>query len=78
MSRVDLFERIRRDRRLEPEISQRELARRYGVHRRTVRVALTSAVPPPRKKPSRARAPVLEPAMDWIDAMLREPPAPGR
>lgn len=72
LSRVDLFERIRRDRRLEPEISQRELARRYGVHRRTVRVALTSAVPPPRKKPSRARAPVLEPAMDWIDAMLRE------
>jgi transposase len=72
LSRVDLFERIRRDRRLEPGISQRELARRYGVHRRTVREALTSAVPPPRKKPSKSRALVLEPAMDWIDAMLRE------
>ncbi|BEL12836.1 hypothetical protein Q0Z83_110270 [Actinoplanes sichuanensis] len=69
---MELFERIRRDRRLEPEISQRELARRYGVHRRTVREALHSPVPPPRKKPSKTRASVLGPAMDWIDAMLRE------
>jgi transposase len=69
---VELFERIRRDRRLDPEVSQRELARRYGVHRRTVRAALQAAVPPPRKKPSKSRALVLEPVMDWIDAMLRE------
>jgi len=72
LSRVELFERIRRDRRLDPEVSHRELARRYGVHRRTVRTALQAAVPPPRKKPSKTRALVLEPAMGWIDAMLRE------
>jgi transposase len=72
LSRVELFERIRRDRRLDPEVSHRELARRYGVHRRTVRTALQAAVPPPRKKPSKTRRLVLEPAMGWIDAMLRE------
>ena len=38
-SRVELFEQIRRDRRLE-ELSIRELAERHGVHRRTVRQAL--------------------------------------
>lgn len=68
-SRVELFERIRRDKRLEPGLSQRELARRYGTHRRTVRAALTSAVPPRRKSPRKTRALVLEPAMEWIDAM---------
>ena len=47
-SRVELFEQIRRDRRLE-ELSIRELAERHGVHRRTVRQALAAAVPPPRK-----------------------------
>lgn len=35
-SRVELFEQIRRDRRVE-ELSIRELAERYRVHRRTVR-----------------------------------------
>jgi transposase len=72
LSRVELFERIRRDRRADPGVSVRELARRHGVHRRTVREALVSAVPPERKKPARARRMVLEPAMGWIDAMLRE------
>jgi len=72
LSRVELFERIRRDRRAEPDVPVRELARRHGVHRRTVREALGSAVPLPRKKPARTRSLVLEPAMGWIDAMLRE------
>ena len=40
-SRVELFEQIRRDRRLE-ELSIRELAERHRVHRRTVRQALAS------------------------------------
>lgn len=71
MSRVELFERIRRDRRVDPLVSQRELARRHGVHRRTVRLALASAVPPERRKPVRTRRSPLEPAMGWIDAMLR-------
>jgi DNA-directed RNA polymerase specialized sigma24 family protein len=47
-SRVELFEKIRRDRRLD-ELSIRELADRHGVHRRTVRQALAAAVPPPRR-----------------------------
>lgn len=41
------------------------------MHRRTVRQALLSAVPPPRKKPA-PRAAVLDPAKPWIDEMLRE------
>ena len=59
-SRVEVFEQIRRDRRIEG-LSIRELATRHGVHRRTVRQALASAVPPPRKQyPSRLR-PALDP-----------------
>ncbi|TWP32363.1 IS21 family transposase [Leekyejoonella antrihumi] len=68
-SRVELFAAIRRDARVE-ELSIRELARRHGVHRRTVRQALASAVPPPRKRPVRV-SPRLDPFRDAIDAMLR-------
>ena len=71
LSRVELFARIRRDRRTDPQVSVRTLADRYQVHRRTVREALDHAVPKERKKPSRRRS-VLEPAYGWIDAMLRE------
>src|SRR5882757_2290152 len=71
LSRVELFSSIRRDKRLDPGVSQRALAEKYSVHRRTVRQALGSAVPPPRKTPPRRRT-VLDPAKDWIDAMLRE------
>ena len=45
-SRVELFEQIRRDRRIE-DLSIRELAERHNVHRRTVRQALDSPLPPP-------------------------------
>lgn len=69
-SRVELFEAIRRDARVE-ELSIRGLSDRYGVHRRTVRQALASAEPPGRKVPVRS-APRLEPAKALIDAMLRE------
>ncbi len=48
MSRAEQFERIRRDHRVEG-LSIRALARRHKVHRRTVRDALASAIPPPRK-----------------------------
>lgn len=68
-SKVELFEAIRRDHRRE-ELSIRGLADRYRVHRRTVREALASAAPPPRKTPVRA-APRLDPAKELIDAMLR-------
>jgi transposase len=72
LSRVEVFERIRRDRRLDPQVSVRELAERHGVHRRTVRQALTVAVPPPRKGHAGGRPSVLAPVAGWIDAMLRE------
>lgn len=68
-SRVELFAAIRRDARVE-ELSIRALAKRHGVHRRTVRQALASATPPPRKTPVR-RSPRLDPYRDAIDAMLR-------
>lgn len=70
-SRVVQFEAIRRDRRVDPQVSIRELSRRHGVHRRTVRAALTSAVPPQRKSPVRV-APVLGPVRGVIEAMLVE------
>jgi transposase len=68
-SRVELFEMIRRDRRLD-ELSIRELADRHGVHRRTVRQALAAAVPPPRQVyPVRPR-PAIDPWVTVIDAWL--------
>ena len=69
MSRVELFECIRRDWRLE-KTPVRELARKYAVHRRVVRQALESAMPPERKAPAKRRS-VLDPAKGWIDEMLR-------
>ncbi len=69
-SKVEMFEAIRRDARLE-ELSIRGLADRYGVHRRTVRQALAAAEPPARKVPARV-APRLDPAKVLIDEMLRE------
>ena len=70
MSKVDLFASIRHDARIEG-LSVRELARRYNVHRRTVRAALESAVPPPRKVPVRS-AIRLDPFKPYIEEMLRE------
>ncbi|MEO3929108.1 IS21 family transposase [Micromonosporaceae bacterium B7E4] len=70
-TRVELFERIRADRRADPSASQREL-RRHQVSRRTVRAALASALPPPRRRPVRGRPLVLTPVLAVVDAMLRE------
>ncbi len=69
-TRVELYEAIRRDARRE-DLSIRALADRHGVHRRTVRAALASAVPAPRKVPVRV-APKLEAAKPLIDAMLEQ------
>jgi transposase len=66
--RVELFADIRRDSRVE-ELSIRALARKYQVGRDTVRQALASPVPPPRKTPVR-RSPRLDPFKGVIDAML--------
>ena len=68
-SRVELFEQIRRDWRAGGR-SIRELAVRHRVHRRTVRQALASAVPPPRKEyPLRPR-PAIGPYAAIIDGWL--------
>jgi transposase len=70
-SRVELFEQIRRGRRIEG-LSIRELAGRHGVHRRTVRQALASAIPPPRKTYPRRPRPAIDPYVEVIDRWLRE------
>ncbi len=66
-SRVELFEQIRRDQRAGGS-SIRELAERHEVHRRTVRQALASAVPPPRK----AYRPRPRPAIGPYEAVIGE------
>ena len=69
-SRVEVFEEIRRAARTDPSLSVRELARRHGVHRRAVRQALASPVPPPRREyPNRSR-PAIDPWREVIDAWL--------
>ncbi len=65
---MELFEQIRKAHDRE-ELSIRELARRFHVHRRTVRQALASALPPPRRVASRS-SPALDPWMGVIDAWL--------
>jgi len=48
-SKVELFEEIRRGYAAGETI--KGLARKHGVHRRMVRQALASAIPPERRKP---------------------------
>ena len=79
-SRVELFELIRRDRDREG-LSIRELARRHGVHRRVVRQALSSPLPPPRKTHEPREAPKLGAYHGLIDEWLvadREAPRKQR
>ncbi|NMM34320.1 MAG: IS21 family transposase [Phycicoccus sp.] len=68
-SRVELFEEIRRDRRTQA-LSIRELAERHNVHRRAVRAALASALPPPRKAYGARPRPATDPWAGVIDAWL--------
>jgi transposase len=79
-SRVEQFEQMRRDREREG-LSIRALAERHGVHRRAVRQALASPLPPPRKQPEGRPAPKLGPYRPLIDEWLladREAPRKQR
>jgi hypothetical protein len=66
---VELFELIRRDRDRE-DLSIRALAERHSVHRRAVRQALASPLPPKRKRPEGRPAPKLGPYRELIDGWL--------
>jgi transposase len=70
-SRVELFEQIRKAHEREG-LSIHELSRRFGTHRRTVRQALASAVPPPRKPAPPRVSPALGPWKAVIDKWLAE------
>ncbi len=79
-SRMELFEQIRRDRDREG-LSKRALAVKYGVHRRAVRQALVSPVPPVKRSPVSRPAPKLGAHHALIDAWLvadREAPRKQR
>jgi transposase len=73
MSRVELFEKIRKDHR--QGMSIRALAVKHGVHRRTVRQAIASSVPPPRKVPVR-ESPALGPwkgtVRGWLESDVED------
>ena len=77
---MEQFEQIRRDREREG-LSIRALAARHGVHRRAVRQALASAVPPAKRAPVSRPAPKLGEYRAIIDAWLiadREAPRKQR
>jgi transposase len=69
VSRVEQFEQIRRDRDREG-LSIRVLAERHGVHRRAVRQALLSPLPPAKRVPVGRPAPKLGPFRAVIDEWL--------
>jgi transposase len=69
-AKVDLFERLRREHEFGIG-TVAGVAAKFGVHRRMVRQALASALPPARHYPQRAR-PKLDAVASFIDRVLEE------
>jgi transposase len=67
--KVELFEEIRREYRFGVGTIQ-GVAKKLNTHRRMVRQALASAIPPERKRPARS-SPKLEPVREFIDGILQ-------
>jgi len=70
VTKVELFECIRRDYHIHGK-SKRQIARERGIHRRMVRQALNSAIPPPRQSVERARTVLTDALRSVVDRWLK-------